>query len=194
MRNWVPKLATSVLLFLSVAGRAQLKQAITNNNLRNNVSIVISDYNTGFSTLKSDTTIITAQSIQFATKLDCQGCELNSITQYKSNSPTYSWEAVLLSSENFEQVSKKYHWLCTQLKMITLNMQGHSFTLSGDYNAADESKKFTSTIFRLMPKISDIDKLKIEPSIRFEFPEWKVGLVIYEREREDNEQGDINGN
>jgi hypothetical protein len=29
--------------------------------------------------------------------------------------------------------------------------------------------------------------------MQFEFPEWKIHLVVYEREREDNEQGDING-
>jgi len=194
MRNSVPKLVTLLLLFSSPAGRAQLKQTSTNSNLRNNLSAVISDYVTGFSILKGDTILVTAQSIQFATKLDCQGCEVNSITQYKSNNPTYSWEVVLLTSENFEQVSKKYNWLCTQLKLMTVNTQGDSFTLSGDYNAADETKKFTSSIFRLMPHAVSIDKLKIEPSIRFEFPEWKVSLVVYEREREDNEQGNINGN
>jgi hypothetical protein len=36
-------------------------------------------------------------------------------------------------------------------------------------------------------------KLKIEASMQFQFPEWRVSLLVYEREREDNEQGDING-
>jgi hypothetical protein len=35
--------------------------------------------------------------------------------------------------------------------------------------------------------------LKVEASMQFEFPEWKINLMVYEREREDNEQGDING-
>jgi hypothetical protein len=36
-------------------------------------------------------------------------------------------------------------------------------------------------------------KLKIEASMQYEFPEWKVSLVVYEKEREDKDRGEING-
>jgi hypothetical protein len=44
-----------------------------------------------------------------------------------------------------------------------------------------------------MPNAANMPKLKVEASMQFEFPEWKINLMVYEREREDNEQGDING-
>jgi hypothetical protein len=28
-------------------------------------------------------------------------------------------------------------------------------------------------------------------ALQFEFPEWKVNLVVYEKEREDDERGEI---
>jgi len=68
---------------------------------------------------------------------------------------------------------------------------GYSFTMSGDYEAPDESRKFSSSIFKLTPNASTMPKLKIEVSMQFEFPEWKVSLLVYEKEREDNERGDI---
>ena len=34
-------------------------------------------------------------------------------------------------------------------------------------------------------------RLKIEVSMQFEFPEWKVVLSVYEKEREDHERGEI---
>ena len=56
----------------------------------------------------------------------------------------------------------------------------------------DESKKFFTSIFKLTPNAANMPRLKIEASMQFEFPEWKVNLIVYEKEREDNEQGDVN--
>jgi hypothetical protein len=58
MRIPVSQLATPVLLFLCINANAQLKLPVTNNELRNNLSKVISDYLEGFATLKSDTIIV----------------------------------------------------------------------------------------------------------------------------------------
>ena len=193
MRIPVPKLTTAVLLLFCLNSKAQLKFPVTNNDIRNNLSTVLSDYVMGFSNLKSDTIVVNPQSIEFATRLDFQGCEENSITQYKSKNQIYSWKAVLLTSEDFEEASKKYKWLFNQLKVMTVNVQNYSFTLSGEYDEPDESKKFCSSIFKLNPNASNMPKLKIESSMQFEFPVWKISILVYEREREDKERGDIYG-
>jgi hypothetical protein len=193
MRMPVLKLALTASLFLGLRGQAQIRPPFTNNDLRTNLSQVLSDYVMGFASLKADTISLSPQSVEFTTKLDFKGCEQNSITQYNSKNRIYSWQAVLLSSEDFEESSKKYKWLSNQLKVVTVKVQDYSFTLSGEYNAPDESKNFCSTIFKLTPNAANMPKLKIEASMQFEFPEWKVRLLVYERERNDNEQGDING-
>lgn len=193
MRRPKLKLTISILLFLSLKSQAQLKFPVTNNDLRINLSKIISDYTQGFSSLKGDTISVNAQSIEFATKINFQGSEQNSITQYKSKNSIYSWKAVLLTTEDFEEASKKYKWLYNQLKVMTVKVQDYSFTLSGDYDTPDESKKFCSSMFKLTPNAANMPRLKIEASMQFEFPEWKINLIVYEREREDNEQGDING-
>jgi hypothetical protein len=193
MRMPVLKLALAASLFLCLKGQAQIRAPFTNNDLRTNLSKVLSDYVTGFAALKADTVTLNPQSVEFTTNLDFKGCEENSITQYNSKNKIYSWQAVLLTSEDFEEGSKKYKWLANQLKVMTVKVQDYSFTLSGEYNAPDESKKFSSTLFKLTPNASNMPMLKIEASMQFEFPEWKVRLLVYERERDDNERGDING-
>lgn len=193
MRITTPKLATVALLVFCLESQAQVKFPVTNNDLRNNLSQVITSYVDGFSSLKGDTISLNPQSIEFSTKLNFQSSEQNSITQYKAKNPIYSWQALLLTTEEFEEASKKYKWVYNQLKVMTVKVQDYSFTLSGDYEAPDESKRFCSTIFKLTPNASNMPKLKIEASMRYEFPEWKISLFVYEREREDNERGDITG-
>lgn len=181
------------LLFFGLAGNAQLKFPVTNNDLRNNLSKIITAYVDGFSTLKGDTIAVNPQSIEYATRIDFAGAQQNSIHQFGSLHPVYSWQAVLMSTEDFEEASKKYKWLYSQLKLMTVKVQDYSFTLSGDYGIPEESKKFSSSVFKLTPNASNMPRLKIEASMQFEFPEWKVNLAVYEREREDDERGDING-
>lgn len=195
MKIYQPKLTVIALFMAGLQSQAQVKFPVTNNELRNSLSRVISDFPNQFSSLRADTVSSSPQTIEFATTLDFKEAETNSIVEYKSaHNPIYSWQALLLNTEDFEEASKKYKWLYNQLKVMTVNLEGgYSFTLSGDYDAPDESRKFCSSIFKLTPNASNMPKLKIEASMQFEFPEWKVSLLVYEREREDNERGDING-
>ena len=181
------------LLFFSFSSNAQLRFPVTNNDLRNNLSSVITGYVDGFSSLKGDTISINPQSIEYSARIDFVGAQQNSIHQYGSAPPVYSWQAVLTSTEDFEEASKKYKWLFNQLKVMTVKVQDYAFTLTGDYDAPEESRRFATSIFKLTPNASNMPRLKIEASMQFEFPEWKVSLAVYEKEREDHERGDING-
>lgn len=193
MRRPELKLTTAFLLFFCLKSHAQgFKFPVTNNDLRTSLSKVITDYVDGFASLKGDTISVNSECIEFGTKLSFQGGEDNTITQYKSKKQVYSWQGCLLTTEDFEEASKKYRWLYNQLKLMTVKVQEYSFTLSGDYDAPDESKKFFTSIFKLTPNAANMPRLKIEAAMQFEFPEWKINLAVYEREREDDEQGDIN--
>jgi hypothetical protein len=176
----------------ATVAKSQVKFPVTNNDLRTNLQKIIIDFPHEFATLKGDTLADNPQTIEFASLLDFKGAMDNSITQYKSARPIYSWQAILLDTEDFEEASNKYNWLFAQLKVMTVNLEGgYSFTLSGDYDRPDESRKFSSSIFKLTPNTVNMPKLKIEASLQFEFPQWKVSLLVYEKEREDNERGEL---
>jgi hypothetical protein len=187
---------TKVLLLMTIlagsSSQAQLKVPVTNNDLRINLQKIVSDFPNQFSALRGDTLIENPQSIEFASRLEFSGAMENSIIQYKSVRPVYSWQATLLSTEEFEEAEKKYRWLYNQLRVMTIKLDnGYSFSLNGDYDEASESKKFCGSIFKMTPNASNMPKLKIEASIQFEFPEWKVNLLVYEREKEDTDRADV---
>ena len=158
------------ILFFGLSSQAQLKFPVTNNDLRTNLSQVLTDYVQGFSSLRGDTIAMNPQSIEYATKIQFAGAQQNSIHQYGSVQPVYSWQAVLMATEDFEEAAKKYKWLYNQLKVMTVRVQEYSFTMSGSYSAPDESKRFCNSIFKLTPNASNMPKLKIEASMQFEFP------------------------
>jgi hypothetical protein len=54
----------------------------------------------------------------------------------------------------------------------------------------DESRIFTTSVLAPTAPPQPLKKLRIEVALQFEFPEWKVNLLVYEKEREDNEKGE----
>src|SRR5690348_5669951 len=136
-----------LLIWCMIAGfslKAQLRFPVSNNELRNNLEKIISDYPYGFSSLKGDTLVENPQTIEFSSRLEFKSAQENSITEYKSAHPVYSWSATFISTEEFEEAASKYSWLNNQLKVMSLTFQGgYSFSLSGSPEPASESRKFS---------------------------------------------------
>jgi hypothetical protein len=185
-------IASFIVLYVSPA-MGQIRIPVTNNDLRHNLEKVIADFPQELNSIKGNMIERNPQTVEYATVLKFDGAEENTVTQYISNKPVYSWQATVLTSEDFEEASKKYKWLCNQLKVMTINMgNGYTFSLNGDYEAPDDSKKFSISTFHLTPAATYMPKLKVEVGMQFYFPEWKVVLRVYQKEREDSERGDIN--
>ncbi len=192
MKRIATKLLLSSAFMTALVAHGQVRMPVTNNDLRINLQKVITGFSHEFASIKGDTLVDNPQTIEFASLLDFQSAQDNMITQYKSIKPIYSWKAILLISEDFEEAAAKYSWLVNQLKVMTVNLDGgYSFSLHGQYKEPTESLKFTTSVFRLMPGAVNLPKLKIAASMHFEFPEWKVSLMVYEKEREDAERGEI---
>jgi hypothetical protein len=184
-----PKLLVAALLLITTAIHAQLRFPVTNNGLRNDLQKVIQEYMNDFPTLKGDVLVQNPQTVEYASLLIFSGAEGNSITKYNSTKNIYSWQAVMLTTEDFDSAVSRYHWLYNQLKAMTIRLGDYSFSLQGDYDEPNEGKKFSDCSFSLLPSAINLQKLKIEVTMQFEFPDWKVGLQLFQKEREDNERG-----
>jgi hypothetical protein len=99
----------------------------------------------------------------------------------------------MLVTEDFETAAKKYKSLFHQLKGANVYYVKDQYTLKGDYDTAEESLGFATSTLALANPPVPLQKLRIDINLQFEFPEWKVSLVVYEKEREDDESGDIYG-
>lgn len=178
-------------LISSFAAQSQLKlPGLSNSDVRQALEKVITDFPKNFSTLKGEVVNDNAQSIEYASLLQFKTAEKNTITRYTGRLPVYSWQAQMLSTEEFPVAEKKYKSLYKDLKNISLTLnRDYSYGLDGEYDAPDESRKFATTVFHLTPNATNLPNVKVELSMQYEFPEWKVYLTVYQREREDDERG-----
>ncbi len=185
-------LVNTVLLFH--AATAQLKlPGSTTGDVRTALEKVIGDYGKDFATLKGEVMASNPQTVEYQSLLSFKSAESNSIIQYSGKNPVYSWQAQMFTTDDFEAAEKKYKSLYSQLKGITLKLnRDYDYSLSGEYNKPDESRKFSSTIFQLLPAASYLPKVKVELSMQYELLEWKIYLLVYQKEREDAERGRSN--
>lgn len=185
-------LAASLFLSVSTALNAQLKLPLKNNALKTDLEQVIDDFPKEFATLKGGVQAENPQTVEYHSQLKLSGSESCVITRYTGAKAVYSFQAVMLTTEDFDDAVKKYKWLFNQLKGMTVKVnRDYTFSLAGSYESPEESRKFTSSILNMLPAAVNVPKLKVEVSLQFEFPEWKVNLLVYEKEREDNERGEI---
>ena len=187
-----------LLLFFSAFfvfshSNAQLKVPGTGNpDVRNALEKVIGDYQKEFSNLKGEIINTNPQTVEYESLLTFKSAEKNIIIQYSGKTPVYSWQAHMFTAEEFEVAEKKYKALFGQLKGMNLRLnRDYDYSLSGDYDKPSESRKFSSSVFRLLPNASNLPKVKVELSMQYEFPEWKIYLLVYQKEREDSERGKI---
>jgi hypothetical protein len=178
-------------VFTTLTLSAQVKLPV-DNNFRNGIQKVVEDYPQQFNNIKGEILNKNPQTVEFVSKAGPSSALEAVVIEYSSgNKPVFSWQALLLSTEDFEEAEKKYHWAFTQMKGMNIPYVIDRYTLQGRYNKPDESLKFvTSTLAPNFPPMA-YKKLKIEVSMRYEFPEWKVFVTIFDKEREDHERGEI---
>ena len=187
-------LVLSFLLFLALNSvNAQFKlPGAGNPDVRQALEKVIGDFSKGFVNLKGEVLNTNPQTIEYESLLPFKSAERNIIIEYSGKTPVYSWQAHMFTAEEFEVAEKKYKSLFGQLKGMNLKLnRDYDYSLSGEYDKPSESKKFSSTVFRLLPNASYLPKVKVELSMQYEFPEWKIYLLVYQKEREDSERGKI---
>ncbi len=118
-----------------------------------------------------------------------EGCAITNFDSGKK--PVFSWKVQMLTTEDFSVAQKKYRELYSQLNNKAILFYNATHRLKGTYLAPTEDKKFAATILSLSPSGEDADKLKVEITMHYYLMEWQVAVVVYNRDRADNEQGEI---
>ena len=96
----------------------------------------------------------------------------------------------MLTTEDFDKAKQKFKTIYSQLNNLSVSIGKENFRLRGVYEAPQEEKKFTSVLFSFDPADAAVKKLKVEISMEFMSPmEWKVKILVYDRDRDDNERG-----
>lgn len=187
------KPATLVLaaFLCSFAAQAQFRLPVP-NAFRADVQKAVADFPAQFASLRGDVRATNPQTVEYASLLQVNKAEACVITKYSSNTkPVYSLHALMLSTEDFSEAEKRYKWVFTQLKGMNVKYVVDQYTLRGEYEAPAEERKFTTSTLAVAHAPEALQKLRVEVSMQFEFPEWKVALTVFEKEKDDDEQGEL---
>lgn len=192
MRKPVKPLALlTIISFLFLSSNAQLKLPSV-NGIAGDVKKVIEDYPNRFINLMGEVLNQHPQSTDYYCNFKVNGAEEAFVTRYSAKKDVCSWEALMLTTDDFNKAKQKYRSLFNQLQNLAVKLGGVAYKLKGEYETPDEAKKFTGVLFSFDQDNEATSKLKIELVMQYVEPmEWKVRLMVYDRNREDDERGAI---
>jgi len=190
MKPPVKSLALLTIFFLSFTiTRAQITLK-PKSSFSSDVKRVIDDYPNHFDNILGELIIENPQSSDYQCNFKVSGAEECIITRYSSKKqPIFSWQALMLTTDNFEEARKKFRSLYSEL----YNLTNGSMHLKGLYESPAEEKKFTSVLFSFDPTAESIQQLKVELTIEAEGMDWKVKVLVYDRDREDDQESKVDG-
>lgn len=191
MKKSVKSLALiTISAFIASVSTAQLKLPSI-NGVAADVKKVIEDYPNRFINLMGEVKVENAQSTEYECNFKVNGAEEAFITRYSAKKEICSWEAVMLTTESFEKARQKFKSLYNQLNNLGVSAGGaKNYHLKGKYEAPQDNMKFTSVLFSFDPENDTVKKLRVEVVMQYQAPmDWKVKVLVYDREREDEERG-----
>lgn len=186
------KQALTLLLgsYLSVSAIGQVRLPL-NSGLRSDLQKVVSEYPAQFAAIRGEVVDQNPQSTEYRSKIKIGDTGECSIIAYSSKSkPIYSWQSLMFVTEDYETAAKKYRWLFNQVRGMNLYYLKDQYTLRGNFQEPTESRRFAVSTLALAAPPTPYQKLRVDVSLQFEFPEWKVQLLVYEKERDDNQRGE----
>jgi hypothetical protein len=187
MKSPVKTLELLTIFFFSLTiANAQIKFNTT-SSIAADIKKVIDDYPNHFDNILGEVIIQNPQSTDYQCNFKVNGAEECTITRYSGEkNPVSSWQALMLTTGNFNEAKKKFRSLYNEMN----NLSKESMRLKGIYESPEEEKKFTSVLFSFYPPDESIKRLKVELVMEAQGMDWKVKLLVYDRDREDVETGE----
>ncbi|MBL7722938.1 MAG: hypothetical protein JNK27_02265 [Chitinophagaceae bacterium] len=184
-------LTISFLLFSPAD--AQIKLPIVSNGVGSDIKKVIEDYPNRFINLMGEVKMLNEQSTDYFCNFKVNGAEETFVTRYSAKREgVVSWQALMMTTEDFEEAKKKFRSFYNQINNLSVSVGQKSSRLKAEYKSPLEEMKFTSILFSLDPVDETAKKLKVELLLQYQAPmEWKIKILVYDREREDAERGKL---
>lgn len=162
------------------------------NALQTDLAKVINDYPNHFKNFVGELLVENPQSTDYKSLLVLKGAEECTVTKYSATGKeVYSWQALMLKTESFDEASKKFYALYNSLQNLSVHVASSDFVFKASYERPVEEKKFTSLVFKNSKEEKIPSRLRLELSMEYQLLEWEVKILIYDRDREDDERGQI---
>ena len=160
------------------------------NALQTDIVKVISDYPNGYKNIIGEQIIENPQSIEFECLVSVKDAIKCKLIKYSSTvKEIYSWEAVMMKTEDFETASKKFKAIYNSLQHLTVKINGTTAIFHGDYIKPSEAIRFTTIVLDPGDKTPELEKLKLALILETDMLDWVIKIQVYEKEREDKDKG-----
>ena len=181
------KLTTLIFTISTFTVFAQNKIPLlkVSNTIKPDIEKVATDYYNHFNNIKGEQIDETQNTIEYQSKVLPKGALESSITQIKGLYNVYSWQAVMLNTDDFEKAVEKYKQIYQQLDGASFIMHDRkAWKFKGSYDTPDNARSFASSI--LEPDLDDkvLQRLKIEVALNYNISEWSVRVLVYEKEND----------
>lgn len=179
----------TVILLTVVSASAQLKLPTLSPTV-SDIKKVLQEYPNHFASITGELLRENEQSTDYECTIKVDGAEESFITKFPSKKNISTWETTLLTTEDFDKARQKYKSICNQLNNLSIKIEGVNYKINGTTLSLTEEMKFASSLYSLTPTDEAMKKLKVEVTAQFHIPmDWKVKVLIYEKEKDDDERG-----
>jgi hypothetical protein len=179
---------SALLIFYS--GQTQILPV--KNSFQTDIAKVISEFPVRFSAIAGEQTLSNPQTSEYACRLTVKDALNCKVIRYSSaKKDIYSWEATMLKTDDFEEAEKKFRSLFNSLQHLSVTINGSKVVFKGAYEKPAEENKFTSVVFGAAEKFADLAMLKVELLMEAGIIDWTIRVLVYEKQKEDNERGKI---
>jgi hypothetical protein len=151
------------------------------------IAKVVRDYYDHFFHIKGEIISETESTIEYKSKILPQGALESTITQIKNLQNVYSWQAIMMNTDDHDNAVEKYKQIYRQLNGANLVMNdGKTCKIRGPYDAPDDDRAFASSILEPDVKEKYLQRLKIEVALSYNMPGWSVKIFVYEKESDED--------
>ncbi len=183
----------TIALFLLLASFRLSAQDVFANQTTSALEKVLRDFPNQFKNIKGALIIQNPQAIDYESNIRIPGSLSCIVTRHNSGKKeVVSWKADLFEFEEFGQAFSKYKELFGQIKNTIIKVEGEKpYILNGHFKNPEESKRFHSILFQLIPSTGQLQNVKVELVMQYQMPLWKLAILVYDRDRADDEKGFI---
>ncbi len=185
MKNLCPFIL--ILSAFQISAQNKLPVFHLASTVRPDVIKVAGDYYDHFFNIKGEKISETESIIEYKSKILPQGAVESTILQIKSLHNVYSWQALMLNTDDRDKAVLKYKQMYRELNGAGFIMNdGKKCKIAGPYDAPDNDRAFASSMLEPDVKEKYLKRFKIEVALNYNMSYWTVKILIYEKESDED--------
>ncbi len=178
---------------LNMSAQSKISKIKLAPALTTDIQKVARDYYIHFDNIKGEKISESGNIVEYASKVSPPGAIESTIMQIKSLHNSYSWQALMLDTEDYNEAVASYKKIYRQLSGAKISLENEeTYKLTGTYDAPSESRAFASSILELDANKKSMQLFKIEVALNYSMPEWSVKIYVYEKENDEDIRPTVN--